>query len=304
MAIDKNYKPTERDFFQFNAWCKSKNIRPRLLRKFKSEQDYEAFMIEAQDKYMYCESGRTFSKDREKVPADILEKAKTDGVVQQDKDGNWRIISLKDGEFWNAHYQTKESAEAALRGYHAQKGFSMKYNHERANKLYAYLLTAGFKRFDKNDYSSWMGAEKFGNLDPLILKFGKGSVILYCMDDELGPVINIISRVGDNLSIPIGELSNQTLSTFCDKSFSNLYNDLPRNEHDQISVDESIPEGTTEGFYDDFMFYPSKGDWKLDFMNSDYGDREMDAVVIVEDGIAEIYAVDDFVKGKKSKDQK
>lgn len=208
MAIDKNYKPTERDFFQFNAWIKGKNLRPRLLGKFKSEQDYESFMIEAQDKYMYCESGRTFSKDREKVPADILEKAKTDGVVQQDKDGNWRIISLKDGEFWNAHYQTKESAKAALRGYHAQKGFS------------------------------------------------------------------------------------------------NLYNNLPRNEHDQISVDESIPEGTTEGFYDDFMFYPSKGDWKLDFMNSDYGDREMDAVVIVEDGIAEIYAVDDFVKGKKSKDQK
>ena len=293
MAIDKNYKPTERDFFQFNAWCKSKNIRPRLLGKFKSEQDYEAFMIEAQDKYMYCESGRTFSKDREKVPADILEKAKTEGVVQQDQDGNWRIISLKDGEFWNAHYQTKASAEAALRGYHAQKGFS----NESQNfaSLKKFLINAGAIKptgsmLRSGDITS----------DDVVIKLPKGGTLGTAINDNGEKVLYI--NTGDSedwLSIPIS-----TIFKLADKSFSNLYNDLPRNEHDQISVDESIPEGTTEGFYDDFMFYPSKGDWKLDFMNSDYGDREMDAVVIVEDGIAEIYAVDDFVKGKKSKDQK
>ena len=36
---------------------------------------------------------RKLYSGREKVPADIAEKGKKEGVVQKDKDGNWRIFS-------------------------------------------------------------------------------------------------------------------------------------------------------------------------------------------------------------------
>lgn len=59
--------------------------------------------------------------EREKVPSEILEKAKTDGVVQKDSDGKWRIINLKKGTYWTQVYKSKENAEAALRAYHSNK---------------------------------------------------------------------------------------------------------------------------------------------------------------------------------------
>lgn len=58
---------------------------------------------------------------REKVPANILEKAKTEGVVQKDSKGRWRIVSIKAKEFWDPIYSSKEKGESALAGYHAQK---------------------------------------------------------------------------------------------------------------------------------------------------------------------------------------
>lgn len=60
---------------------------------------------------------------REKVPGDIAEKAKKEGVIQKDKNGSWRIISFKTSppEYWNAHYDTKEDAEKALQAYHANR---------------------------------------------------------------------------------------------------------------------------------------------------------------------------------------
>lgn len=62
-------------------------------------------------------------RNREKVPLEIAEKAKKDGVVQKDSSGNWRIISFKTNppEYWNAIYKSKESAEKALEAYHANK---------------------------------------------------------------------------------------------------------------------------------------------------------------------------------------
>lgn len=60
---------------------------------------------------------------REKVPFDIAKKGKTSGVVQKDRNGDWRIISFKQSppEFWDAHYDSKEDAEKALSAYHANK---------------------------------------------------------------------------------------------------------------------------------------------------------------------------------------
>lgn len=66
---------------------------------------------------------REFS-EREKVPQTILEKAKKEGVIQKDHNGDWRIISLRKGEYWDAHYKSKESASKSLRAYQASKRFS------------------------------------------------------------------------------------------------------------------------------------------------------------------------------------
>lgn len=44
------------------------------------------------------------------------------GVIEQDEAGNWRIISTKTGKYWPQKYKSEESAQSALRGYHASHG--------------------------------------------------------------------------------------------------------------------------------------------------------------------------------------
>lgn len=66
---------------------------------------------------------KTFS-GRQKVSKELLKEIKEgkSGVIQSDPSGNgWRIVSVKDGEYWNAHYKTKASAEKGLAAYHANK---------------------------------------------------------------------------------------------------------------------------------------------------------------------------------------
>lgn len=60
-----------------------------------------------------------FSKvdDREDASPELLEKAKTDGVVQKVGD-SWRIVAIKKRKLWDAHYASKEKAQAALAAYH------------------------------------------------------------------------------------------------------------------------------------------------------------------------------------------
>lgn len=66
---------------------------------------------------------KLYSSSREKVPSDIEKRAREEGVIQKDKSGKWRIVSLKTSpaEYWNAHYNTKKDAENALQAYHANK---------------------------------------------------------------------------------------------------------------------------------------------------------------------------------------
>ena len=59
--------------------------------------------------------------NREKVSSDMLERAKKDGVVQRKPNGMWGIISIKKGEWWDANYKSRSSAEAGLRGYQMNK---------------------------------------------------------------------------------------------------------------------------------------------------------------------------------------
>jgi hypothetical protein len=63
----------------------------------------------------------TFSEAREKVSAEMLEKAKTDGVVQKKPNGSWGIISIDAGEWWTPDYESEEKAKNALEAYHANK---------------------------------------------------------------------------------------------------------------------------------------------------------------------------------------
>lgn len=61
---------------------------------------------------------KRFSETRESVPEDIMSKVRSGGgVIQKDHDGVWRIINKRKGVFWNAHYDSRSNAEAALRGY-------------------------------------------------------------------------------------------------------------------------------------------------------------------------------------------
>lgn len=64
---------------------------------------------------------RRLRDTREDVPENILERAKKSGVVQKDSQGKWRIVSIKNKKYWNAHYKTKESAQSALRAYQVNK---------------------------------------------------------------------------------------------------------------------------------------------------------------------------------------
>jgi len=75
------------------------------------------------DRVEINESVNTFA-EREKVSPEMLEKAKTEGVIQKKPNGKWGIISIKAKEWWIPNYDSRENAEDALKAYHANKGFS------------------------------------------------------------------------------------------------------------------------------------------------------------------------------------
>lgn len=66
---------------------------------------------------------REFSGPREIVSRRVAEKGKKEGVIQKKPNGKWGIISYKTTlpTWWPADYSTREKAEAALRGYQANK---------------------------------------------------------------------------------------------------------------------------------------------------------------------------------------
>ncbi len=59
--------------------------------------------------------------EQEKAPKEMLERAKKEGVIQKGSDGTWRIVSLKKGTLWSAHYKSREKALGALRAYQKNK---------------------------------------------------------------------------------------------------------------------------------------------------------------------------------------
>lgn len=130
----KSNEAESRNFSQFGEV--SKRVTKRGLavgRKFVRDFDrsdynnlkstYDAFSYAPAEKDKEKESKqeiKTFS-GREKVSKELLKEAKKSGVIQKDSNGNWRIISIQAGEFWDAKYETREKAEAALAAYHANR---------------------------------------------------------------------------------------------------------------------------------------------------------------------------------------
>lgn len=100
----------------------------KYIKEF-DKDDYDKIMAVKhtflpEDKQKDNKKSKLFNKQfsgRDKVPAAILKKAKTEGVVQKDSKGRWRIVSIKAGEFWDAVYDTKQSAQNALAAYHANR---------------------------------------------------------------------------------------------------------------------------------------------------------------------------------------
>ena len=71
-----------------------------------------------------CTGGGDISKEfseQEKAPKEMLERAKKEGVIQKGSDETWRIVSLKKGTLWSAHYKSREKALSALRAYQKNK---------------------------------------------------------------------------------------------------------------------------------------------------------------------------------------
>lgn len=98
---------------------------------------------------------KSFS-DREIVPRDIAQKARKEGVIQQDKNGDWRIISFKQNppEFWDAHYDSKDDAEKALGAYHAQKHYSS-YDNVSDEDLEDEVYKRALKKHRRRNFFKW-----------------------------------------------------------------------------------------------------------------------------------------------------
>ena len=77
------------------------------------------FYVDSASKGLDNVAERIYSEERMPVSSADMRKAETDGVVQKRPDGKWGIIAKKKRLWWSAGYDSRESAEAALRAYHA-----------------------------------------------------------------------------------------------------------------------------------------------------------------------------------------
>lgn len=77
------------------------------------------FYVDAASNGLDNVAEKVYSEERMPVSTADMRKAETDGVVQRRPDGKWGIIAKKKRLWWSAGYDSRESAEAALRAYHA-----------------------------------------------------------------------------------------------------------------------------------------------------------------------------------------
>lgn len=77
------------------------------------------FYVDSASKGLDNVAEKIYSEERMPVSSADMRKAETEGVVQRRPDGKWGIIAKKKRLWWSAGYDSRESAEAALRAYHA-----------------------------------------------------------------------------------------------------------------------------------------------------------------------------------------
>lgn len=81
-------------------------------------------------------------------------KCPESGCIEQDSEGNWRIISNKTGEYWKQKYHSEENARKALEAYHAHKVA----NFDKMDKYLVYKGTDGINRIAKNKGNLTVGS--------------------------------------------------------------------------------------------------------------------------------------------------
>ncbi len=127
MIIIRNKQFSNREKLNKLGWETDKDIK-EAAKGSKAEKKINKISNKSA-KNMKEAAEKLYSKqDREVVPDDIAEKAKKEGVIQKDKDGYWRIISLKTktnksgkAEYWPQKSQNRKDMEDLLKAYQSNK---------------------------------------------------------------------------------------------------------------------------------------------------------------------------------------
>lgn len=101
------------------SWINKSSMSDESKIKQRKKIDAIEFYINGGTKGLDMVAEKIYSEDRMPVSAADMRKAETDGVVQRRPDGKWGIIAKRKRLWWSAGYDSRESAEAALRAYHA-----------------------------------------------------------------------------------------------------------------------------------------------------------------------------------------
>ena len=127
MIILRNKQFSNKEKLNKLGWETDENIR-EAVKGTKAEKKVNRILNKSA-KDMREAAEKLYSKqDREVVPPDIAEKARKEGVIQKDKDGYWRIISLKTKtnksgkeEYWPQKSKNREDMVKILQSYQANK---------------------------------------------------------------------------------------------------------------------------------------------------------------------------------------
>lgn len=179
---------------------------------------------------------------REKVPNNIAIKARKEGVVQQDSNGDWRIISFKQNppEYWDAHYDSKEDAEKALSAYHAQKHFSS-YDDVSDEDLDQEIYRRAMK---KSRRKALIRGAIFGGLGGLAtgLWKGRGPGLLSILGGVAGAVGSI--GIGAARNAFRADLSNRDFVKALKEEYNKAYRVKPPKQLGPIQQSQKYGSGT------------------------------------------------------------
>lgn len=126
-AEERGYSVVERYFSDVEYRKRVRRVGSRRLKNGFETYSNESIVEEKKYSEEFIDPNEPYipSGPREIVPKKIVKKAEKSGVVQKDKEGNWRIINMHgpDGKavYWKPVYKSKESASSALRSFEMGK---------------------------------------------------------------------------------------------------------------------------------------------------------------------------------------